>query len=216
MGHHVADTTVLLKRWNSGDEHALQELLRQHMPWIRAHVRQRLGDFLRTKEESVDLVQDTVVEFLRYGPRFQVSSEAHLRFLLGRIAENVLRDRHNFFTRRRRQSAREQPLPDDSVLALDPGAREVTQPDAALERKQWQAWVRLALELMDPEDREVIVLRQWDGLEFADIGERLHVAADAVRMRFQRALPKLAQKIRMLQRGEIDELALQADDDGVR
>jgi RNA polymerase sigma-70 factor (ECF subfamily) len=208
MGRHVPDTTVLLKRWNSGDEAALQELLQQHLPWIRAHVEHRLGDFLRAKEDSGDIVQDALVEFLRYGPRFEVSNEAHLRFLLGRIAENVLRDRHDFFTRRRRQAAREQPIPDDSVLALDPGAREVTQPDAALERKQWQAWVRLALELMDPEDREVIVLRQWDNLEFAQIGERLGLGADAVRMRFQRALPKLAQKIQMLQRGDIDELAL--------
>lgn len=211
MGRHLPDTTALLKRWNAGDEDALQELLRQHLPWIRAHVRQRLGDFLRTKDESGDIVQDALVEFLRYGPHFEVASEAHLRFLLSRIAENVLRDRHDFFTRRRRQAAREQPIPDDSVLALDAGAREVTQPDAALERKQWQAWVRLALALMDPDEREVIVLRQWDNLEFAAIGERLGAAPDAVRMRFQRALPKLAQKIQMLQRGQIDELALRDD-----
>jgi len=212
MGQHIPDTTVLLKRWNSGDESALQELLTKHLPWIQTYVHQRLGDFLRSKEDSADIVQTALVEFLRYGPRFQVSSEAHLRFLLGRIAENVLRDRHDFFTRRRRQAAREQPIPDDSVLALDPGAREITQPDAALERKQWQAWVRLALELMDPDEREVIVLRQWDNLEFAEIGARLGLGADAVRMRFQRALPKLAHRIQMLQRGDIDELALRSDE----
>jgi RNA polymerase sigma-70 factor (ECF subfamily) len=211
MGQHIPDTTVLLKRWNSGDEGALQELLSKHLPWIKTYVHQRLGDFLRTKEEPSDIVQTALVEFLRYGPRFQVSSEAHLRFLLGRIAENVLRDRHDFFTRRRRQAAREQPIPDDSVLALDAGAREVTRPDAAFERKQWQAWVRLALELMEPEERDLIVLRQWDNLEFAEIGARLGLAADAARMRFQRALPKLANKIQMLQRGELDELALGSD-----
>ncbi|HTF90189.1 MAG TPA: RNA polymerase sigma factor [Planctomycetota bacterium] len=211
MGNNVPETTMLLRRWNGGDEDALQELLHLHLPWIQAHVKKRLGGLVRAKEETVDVVQDSLVEFLRYGPRFQVSNEAHLRFLLGRIAENVLRDRHDFFTRRRRQVARERPLPEETVLELDAGSRDSIQPDRALEKKQWQAWVRLALELMDPEEREVIVLRQWDELEFAEIASRIGGSADAVRMRFQRALPKLAQKIQQLQRGELGDLALQAE-----
>ena len=211
MGQNVPETTVLLQRWNGGDERALQELLQLHLPWIQAHVEKRLGGLVRAKEETADVVQDALVEFLRYGPRFNVSSEAHLRFLLGRIAENVLRDRHDFFTRRRRQVARERPLPEETVLELDAGSRDSVRPDRALEKKQWQAWVRLALELMDPEEREVIVLRQWDDLEFAEIAEKIGGTADAARMRFQRALPKLAQKIRQLQRGEFGELALQSE-----
>jgi hypothetical protein len=35
------------------------------------------------------------------------------------------------------------------------------------------------------------------------IGERLGISEDAARMRFGRALPKLARKVRELQRGEI-------------
>jgi len=210
MGANIPETTVLLQRWNSGDARALQALLEAHLPWIRAHIHQRLGGLLRAKEETTDIVQDALLEFLRYGPRFECSSEAQLRFLLGRIAENVLRDRHDFYTRRRRQAARETPLPEDSVLILDPGAREVTRPDDALERKQWQAWVRLALELLDPEDRQLIVLRQWDNLEFNEIGEKMGIAPDAARMRFNRALPKLAMKVQQLQRGQIDEGVLGA------
>lgn len=211
MGNQVPETTILLERWNGGDEHALQELLRLHLPWIQSHVSNRMGGLVRAKEDTQDVVQDALVEFLRYGPRFKVSSEAHLRFLLGRIAENVLRDRHDFFTRRRRSAARERPLPEDTVLELDAGSRDSVRPDRALEKKQWQAWVRLALELMDPEEREVIVLRQWDELEFAQIAEKIGGTADAARMRFQRALPKLAQKIQQLQRGEFGELAMQAE-----
>lgn len=207
MGKHVPETTFLLGRWNSGDEGALQSLLAAHLPWIQSHVRSRLGAKLRAKEETTDVVQDALIEFLRYGPRFQISNEAHLRFLLARIAENVLRDSNDFFSRRRRQAARERPLPEGTVLELDAGTGHSQRPDAAVERKQWQAWVRLALELMEPEDRELIVLRQWDELEFAQIGERLGISADNARMRFQRALPKLAVKIQLLQRGNFAELA---------
>lgn len=207
MGNHVPNTTELLRRWNRGDEAALQELIAHHLPWIRAHVSERLGDLLRAKEETGDIVQGALLEFLRYGPRFELANEAHLRALLARIAENVLRDRYDFHSRRRRQAARETPLPADGVLMLDPSARDATQPSEALERKQWQAWVRLALELLDPADREVIVLRQWDNLEFAEIAERLGLAVDTTRMRFHRALPKLADKIKQLQRGDLGALA---------
>jgi RNA polymerase sigma-70 factor (ECF subfamily) len=207
MGQNIPDTTLLLRRWNAGDEQALHSLLEQHMPWIRAHVSRRLGGLVRAKEETTDIVQEALVEFLRYGPRFEVSNEAHLRYLLGRIAENVLRDQHDFYTRRRRQAARERPLPDDSVLSLDPSCAEVGQPSDELERKQWQAWVRLALELMEPADRQVIVLRQWDELEFSEIAARMGGSPDGARMRFQRALPKLALRIQRLQRGELEDLA---------
>ena len=161
---------------------------------------------MRAKEETQDVVQEALVEFLRYGPKFKVSNEAHLRFLLARIAENVLRDRHDFYTRRRRQVAREQPIPEDTVLELDGGTRDSLQPDVAMDKRQWQAWVRLALELLDPEEREVIVLRQWDDLEFAAIAERIGTTPDAARMRFQRALPNLARRIQELQRGDFSPL----------
>ncbi len=206
MGENIPETTQLLQRWNGGDEKALAQLLELHLPWIQAHVSKRLGGLVRAKEESTDVVQDALVEFLRYGPRFNVSNEAHLRFLLGRIAENVLRDRHDFFTRRRRQASRERQLPEETVLELDAGSRDSMRPDKALEKKQWQAWVRLALELMEPEDRELIVLRQWDELEFAQIAEKTGTTADGARMRFARALPKLAAKIQQLQRGEFGEM----------
>src|SRR5688572_23070159 len=153
MGQNVSETTMLLERWNGGDELALAELLRLHLPWINAHVRKRLGGVLRAKEETEDIVQEALIDFLRYGPRFKVSSESNLRALLARIAENVLRDRHDFFTRHRRQAARESPIPEDSVLELDAGSRDSQHPDRQLDKRMWQAWVHLALELMEPEDR---------------------------------------------------------------
>lgn len=210
MGQHVSESTQLLRRWHQGDEGALQELLAHHLPWIRVHVRQRLGEALRAKEETGDIVQDALLEFLRYGPRFEIRNEAHLRFLLARIAENVLRDRNDFYTRRRRQAARETPFTEDGLLVLDGSARPATQPDEALERKQWRAWVRLALELLDPQDRDVIVLRTWDGLEFAEVAQRTELSVDLARVRFHRALPKLAAKIQALQRGEFGAVELDA------
>jgi DNA-directed RNA polymerase specialized sigma24 family protein len=60
---------------------------------------------------------------------------------------------------------------------------------------------------MEPADRQIIVLRQWDELEFSEIAARMGGSPDGARMRFQRALPKLALRIQRLQRGELEDLA---------
>ena len=41
-------------------------------------------------------------------------------------------------------------------------------------------------------------------LEFADIGERLGIGSSGARMRFNRAMPKLARRMVQLRNGEID------------
>src|SRR5262245_11241046 len=155
MNPEESPTTVLLRRWHAGDEDAVRELLERHLPWIRAHVQRRLGPALRRAGETGDYVQEALLEFLRYGPRFVVSEDHRLRGLLARIVENVLRDEHDRYAARRRARARERPLPSDSVLDLDAACDPVTRPSEVAERREWEAWVRLALELLDPEDREV-------------------------------------------------------------
>jgi RNA polymerase sigma-70 factor (ECF subfamily) len=196
-------TDTLLKRHYQGDESALRLLLEAHLPYVQRMVRNRLGDRLRWKVETNDLVQEAVLEFLRYGPKVVLTDERHLRALLARIVQNVIGNQHEWFQRRRREMCRERPLPEDSVLELDGTVRPVTRPSEAAARAETEGLMRLALELLDPADRDVIVLREWDGLEFAAIGERLGLGPDAARMRYARALPRLAERMRRLLRGEL-------------
>jgi RNA polymerase sigma factor (sigma-70 family) len=65
--------------------------------------------------------------------------------------------------------------------------------------------VRLALELLDPRDRDVVLLRQWKELSFAEIAEELGISESGARMRFQRALPKIAKQVAALREGRVDE-----------
>jgi RNA polymerase sigma factor (sigma-70 family) len=152
----------------------------------------------------VDFVQDAMVEFLRYGPRFLLGDEGHFRALMVKVIENVLRDRHDWFTARRRDLGRERPLPPESLLGLDPPARSVTRPSQASQRQEEEGWIRLALELIDPEDRRLIILRTYEDLSYGQIAQRLGVKENAARMRFNRAMPRLAQKAAELRRGQLD------------
>lgn len=64
----------------------------------------------------------------------------------------------------------------------------------------------MALELLAPERREILVLRQWDGLSFANIGQRLEISEDAARKRCQRAMIHLGKIMRTLRSGWIEEI----------
>ncbi|MCA8952100.1 MAG: sigma-70 family RNA polymerase sigma factor [Planctomycetes bacterium] len=198
------DTRTLLQKWHDGDRAAIDALVARDLPWIREYVHSRLGPLLRARGETMDYVQDAVIQLLGYVPRFVTSDRDRFRALVARIVENHLRDAHDHHAAQKRAVAREQALPSDSVLDLDGPRKPVTQPGSAAARNERDAWVRLAIELLEPEDRQVVMLRQWHEFEFAEIGQRMGLSEDAARMRFQRALPKLARKLEGLRRGELE------------
>ena len=193
----------LQRRWHDGDRAALAELVQKNLPWIHAQVRKRLDAGLRRKLDSVDMVQDAVVQVLENGPRFEIANQGHFRALVARIVANDIHDRHRWMKRERRDAGREGPVASDSVLKLDEPVKDVTRPSETIDRNERQAWVRLAIQLLDPEDRLAVRMRQWDQASFAEIGERLGISEDAARMRHNRALRRLAEKVIDLRSGSI-------------
>ncbi|MCA8948164.1 MAG: sigma-70 family RNA polymerase sigma factor [Planctomycetes bacterium] len=199
MSETISHQLVLVHR---GDRAALQRLLADHLPWIEERVRRRLSNLLRRDGETQDFVQEAMLEALRDGPRFAVEDVDAFRALLARIVENNLRDRCRHLQRERRDIRKQRALPNDSVLKLGAAARPITEPPTQAERNECAAWMRLALELLGPVDREVIRLRIWDGVTFGAIGSILSLSEDAVRKRYRRALPRLAEKLELLQSGD--------------
>ena len=205
----MTETRELLLRWHDGDQAALLELVQQDTDWIAARVRRRMGPLLRRRAETQDIVQNTLLQVLHDGPRFVLSDREQLRKLLACMVENVLRVEANHQQAQRRDVRREAVPPaapaagSQSVLSLDPPAA-VTRPSEAAGRQEQRDWVRLALELLEPEDRNVVLWREYHELPFGEIAERLGVAEDAARMRYNRALPKLAKQLVRLRAGQLD------------
>jgi RNA polymerase sigma-70 factor (ECF subfamily) len=193
-------TRSLLARLHGGDAAALRELLARDLPWIEAQVRRRLGAALRARAETMDFVQEAVVQALKHGPRFVVSDQEQFRALMVRIVENAVRKQHRFHGQQRRDAARQAPLPSQSIVDLD-GSRG--SPSVVAARAEHRALVQLALELLDADDRDIVLLRHWDGLPFAEVGVRLGLSEDAARMRFQRALKRLALLVKRIHEGGV-------------
>ncbi|MFH0945256.1 MAG: RNA polymerase sigma factor [Planctomycetota bacterium] len=199
----VTETSRLLRGWHNGDVESLNQLVRQHLPWLRQYVRTNLGPALRTKAESGDLVQEALLEFLQCSPPFHLESAAHLRALLARIVRNKLCDQHDWFTAHRRNAALERPISSESVLELERGHPGQATPSGQAMKNEQEAWIRLALELMSPEDRDVIVLREFEELSFSEIAGRLSIGESAARKRYVRALPRLARLVEDLPQGNL-------------
>ncbi len=187
MNYSDLSSTRLIGLWRGGDGQALDELMAQHLAWLTRRVRARLGTRLRTKVESTDIVQDSMLQFLRYGPGIQVVNEASFRRLMARIIENVIRDESGYWCMKRRDMAREQELPDEAVLRLGGPLVRLDAPDARLARAEEFARARLALELMNPGSREIYLLRRRDELPFKEIGDLLGIGEGTADARYRRA-----------------------------
>lgn len=203
MGDVTDATPLLLEQWHGGDELALAALVELHLPWLQERIERRLGKFLRSLGDPGDYLHDAVLDFLRYAPRFQVRDAAQFRGLLARVIENTIRDRNDWFRARRRDLARNAALPTDSVLALDPALQRSTTPSRVVAIGETRDWVRLGLELLEAEDRKIILEREYEDRSFVAIGEGLGLSANAVRMRWVRAVARLAEVLRGLRAGHL-------------
>ncbi|MFH1999770.1 MAG: RNA polymerase sigma factor [Planctomycetota bacterium] len=193
-----------LDRQNADDEN-LNDILRRHLPWLQSVASKKLGCFRRSKGDTGDIVQEAIVQFLKYGPRVQLSNDEQLRALLYRIVENTIKDQHAWFTAQRRAIAKERPLPPDTMLNLDPPAGRQETPSQIVQQHEDEAWARLGLELLDADERKVIILHYWRDLSFHKIAEKLGISKSGAYQRYLHAMCNLVEKIQALQSGRIDE-----------
>jgi RNA polymerase sigma-70 factor, ECF subfamily len=205
------DTVDLIRRWQTGDRRALGLILERHLEWITECVRRWLGPRLRSKAETGDLVQEVVVEIIESGPRFVVSNSEHFRALLARMARNVVCDQIDRFTALRRHVGRERPLPPDALVDLDPPRGSVRRPSEEAAQRESEAFMSLGLELLDADDRRVVLLRDIDELPFAEVAKRLGTTVGAATTRHRRAVARLKETVELLRDGRLAD-ALSGDE----
>jgi len=207
------DTVVLLQRWHAGDEAALHELLEEQLSELHRFVSLLLDNSfapLRSEQESLDVVQTAMAKVLAYLPRFVPRDARQFQGLLRTFVRNDLK---NQIRSPRWRSARRGPaMSSDSVLDLRP-APSTDLPERAVERAEEHAWVRLALEFLAHEDDRLLLhLHVVEQAPWEEIARELQLESpDAARMRYRRTVqPRLANILRLLKSGQVDELLAQS------
>jgi RNA polymerase sigma-70 factor (ECF subfamily) len=183
-----------------GDLTARGELLDRHRSWLALLARLQIDGRLRGKLDPSDVVQQTLLEAHRDLDGFRGRTAGELAaWLRGILAHVLAHEFRRFEGTMRRDVAREQSL--DTALAessrrlgaalADPGPSPSTVAGQhELELKLTDVLARL------PDDyREVILLRNLEGLSHEDVAQRMGRGVGAVRMLWVRALARLRAEV---------------------
>ncbi|MBL8696433.1 MAG: sigma-70 family RNA polymerase sigma factor [Planctomycetes bacterium] len=170
----------LLRRWQrEHDLDALDELLRFEVALLRERLRRRRGDRGRSATVS-DVAQEATMAWLasKSSPVFE--EPAALRAYLLRVANRLL-------VRRSRAVARERVARgSDSLDRLPSPIEELSEPREEM---------RLAMEFLRPEEREILDLVYGDRLRCDEAARRLGITHAAARKRLERARRALAERM---------------------
>jgi RNA polymerase sigma-70 factor (subfamily 1) len=189
-------TQRLVTLAQAGDESALDRLCNVYGERVRRIIRLRMGKQLRSKMESMDLVQDAFISALRSLDNFTYKNEGDFLRWMAQIAENRLRDHVDKLHTNKRDIHKEIPL-DNNRQSQDsfvrtPGPIASTTPSMIMSRQEDLDKLEKAIDKLKPEYREVIVLSKIEGLSHIEIGKKLGKKPHAVCMLFSRAITALA------------------------
>jgi RNA polymerase sigma-70 factor, ECF subfamily len=188
-------SSELLQRARSGSPEALNLLYERCAARLLAFIRLRLGKDLRTRLESRDILQATLLKSVEHLGELKGNQTQSLMAWLARIAEHEIRDCADFHHRQRRDAAREMPLDDEAPL---PALTRSALSRVILDERATQ--LEAALDMLSADHREVILLRKFEELSFAEIGRRLGKSEDACRMLLARAMTALTLKMSEISR----------------
>lgn len=197
----------------SSQELELSILFGRNARWIRARVRRRLGRHLRSQFQSCDIEQEALLRYVRMGGSGAVQSDLDFRRLMARIVENVIRDQHDWMFAEARHPGREAANDGSRPLVADCTAETDTPSQHAMRHEQEKV-VQYALDLMRPEDRELIHLRRWQEMPFKEIAARGGRSVSAVESQYRRAMRELGRLVGHLRDGEWPQVVAAARLDG--
>jgi len=172
----------LMKACARGEMGSFAELVRRHKDPITNYLYRYTGDY-RTAE---DLAQEAFLRVFRKIPEY--NALAKFSTWLYTIATNLAKDE---FKRRSRHPAVplevQPPGANTSQILVNAPAAATPAPDDASEREEIQALVRSVLDGLDAESKEILLLREVQGLAYEEIAGILNVPLGTVKSRISRA-----------------------------
>jgi RNA polymerase sigma factor (sigma-70 family) len=184
-----------------------QRLLERHRPWLWKYVSRHMSAGQRAFETSEDVVQDVLRRLLEQGPAFIPQDEDQFRRLVATVVLNHLRNRHDWIHAAKRSPGQGKAQDSDAISRIGVAAHSKHSPSRIAARREEEGFLHLALTLIDPEDAQVIRLKEWQGSSYAAIGQELGVAEGTARMRFRRAVQRMGAMAKRLMEGNLKDLA---------
>jgi RNA polymerase sigma factor (sigma-70 family) len=148
----------------------------------------RLARYLtRNAADADDVVQESFLRALRHFAGFRGEGAAQSRAWMLTIVRNTA-----YTWRRRRHSERSASEFDETIHSESTAGEH---PDAELARRDSRETLAQALETLPSDLREVIVLREFEGLSYKEIGDVVEVPIGTVMSRLSRARKRLQEAL---------------------
>src|SRR5262249_1145550 len=191
------ETQRLLEQIHAGDRQAFERLFAQYPAALRQFVAVRLDGRLRARVDPSDVVQETQMEAFCRLDDFLARRPMPFHLWLRKTAyERVLKVCRAHLATARRAVQREVALPDGSSLQL---ARQLLAggdtPSQQFDRPQLARRIRQAVGRLPDAEREVLVMRHFEGLSNLEVAQLLEVDPSTVSKRHGRALLLLRQSL---------------------
>lgn len=188
MASDEHDEAHFVARLVARDESAFNELVVTYQRRVFALVFRMLG----RRDEAEDLAQEVFVQVFKAIDQFRGDSK--LSTWIYRIAVNLCKNRTKYLSRRHANDqddvdAMADRLPFSAAKGVSVGG--ISRPDELVEGMQLEVVVKRAIAQIEPEFREVLILRDVEDMSYEEIAEVTGLADGTVKSRIHRARAQL-------------------------
>ncbi|HIK93805.1 MAG TPA: sigma-70 family RNA polymerase sigma factor [Planctomycetes bacterium] len=195
-------TQQLLIGAKDGDSQAVNDLIERHRQAVRRLVQMRLDNAVARRVDASDVVQDVMFEASRRLADYLQNPSMPFHIWVRQLAKDRVIDMHRRHRAAQRRSVdREQHVTnlgnDDKSTADLASLLKDTQltPAAATVRKEMEQRFLQALNELNEDDRELIMMRHFEHLGNGEVAVALGLSAPAAGMRYLRAIRRLRESL---------------------
>src|SRR5947209_5480495 len=191
-------TRALLDRAKSGEAAAVDDLLAKHRDPLRRAVELRLDPALGRRVDASDIVQDVLLEANRRLRDYLRDPTMPFHLWLRHLAKDRMIDAHRFHRKAQRRSLDREQATQAPAWAAESSVQLIAQlldpektPATAAVQQELERRLQTAVAGLDDADREVILMRHYEGLGNQEVAAELDLTEAAASMRYLRALRRL-------------------------
>ena len=186
MQANVISDQDLIGKYLTGDESALETIIRRHKNRVFAYILMVVKD----KELAEDLFQDTFIKVINTFRSGQYKEEGKFIQWVMRIAHNLIID---YFRKSKRIPIIEN---NDDYDIFDKVRIPVESVEEQLIMEQIHQDVKKLIEYLPAEQKEVLVMRHYGDMSFKDIAESTNVSINTALGRMRYALINLRKLVK--------------------
>lgn len=200
-GTSKAQLESLLDMAQRGDEVALERLFLMYRSYLVTLARPQIRRRLQGKVDASDLAQEAMLEAHCCFAQFRGTSMPEFAgWLRGILAHRLAHHARRFLDAKARDANLERSLAvelDNASSILDHGlVGPDSSPSEAAARRESNLLLTDALEVLPDDYRQVIFLRHFEGLSFAEVAATMERTVDSVEKLWVRALARLRREMR--------------------